>query len=86
MMSQIFFLFLPGCVNVSYLPAPRYGVSATFSIDGKVYINETVSGSSRVFSLYNKIFILYQVCHQFGGSMFKSARETKKGMVRLCEG
>ena len=31
-------------------------------------------------------FLLYQVCHQYGGSMFKSARETKKDMVRQCEG
>ena len=33
-----------------------------------------------------QIFILYQVCHQYGGSMFKSARETKKDMVSLCDG
>ena len=32
------------------------------------------------------IFILYQVCHQYGGFMFKSSRETKKDIVRLCEG
>ena len=25
-----------------------------------------------------------KVCHQYGGSMFKSARGTKKDMVRLC--
>ena len=25
-----------------------------------------------------------EVCHQYGGSMFKRARETKKDMVRLC--
>ena len=35
---------------------------------------------------YGPIFIMYQVCHQYGGSMFKSARETKKDMVRLCKG
>ena len=30
--------------------------------------------------------VVYQVCHQYGGSIFKSSRETKKDMVRLCEG
>ncbi|XP_052235667.1 uncharacterized protein LOC127847654 [Dreissena polymorpha] len=31
------------CVNVSYLPAPEYGISATLTVDGKTIINETVS-------------------------------------------
>jgi hypothetical protein len=31
------------CVNVSYLPSD-YGLSLTVTLDGKVYINETVSG------------------------------------------
>ncbi|XP_052814552.1 uncharacterized protein LOC128241588 [Mya arenaria] len=31
------------CVNISYLPAPEYGISVTLTVDGKTYINETVS-------------------------------------------
>ncbi|WAR09573.1 hypothetical protein MAR_034649 [Mya arenaria] len=31
------------CVNFSYLPAPEYGISVTLTVDGKAYINETVS-------------------------------------------
>jgi len=32
-----------GCVNVSYLPAPEYGISLTFDIDGYIVMNETIS-------------------------------------------
>lgn len=31
-----------GCVNITYLPND-YGISVTFSLDNKVYINETIS-------------------------------------------
>jgi len=48
---------------------PKYTLFRTTS-------NSTIFATShRVFQ--RLIFILYQVCHQNGGSMFKSARETQ---------
>ncbi|XP_013389938.1 uncharacterized protein LOC106158476 [Lingula anatina] len=34
-----------GCVNVSYLP-DQYGISLTFSLNGHVYVNETISAKN----------------------------------------
>jgi len=40
-----FKIFISVCANVTYLP-DQYGISLTFSIDGKVFINETVSAKN----------------------------------------
>ncbi|XP_064598164.1 uncharacterized protein LOC135464636 [Liolophura sinensis] len=35
-----------GCVNVTYLPSPQYGISFTFSLDGTIIFKYTVSAQN----------------------------------------
>ncbi len=56
------FLFT-GCVNITYLPN-EYGMSLTFTLDGKVLYKETISGQLNYYiKLYLDTYFFFKLFH-----------------------